>query len=151
MKERIADLLEGLHPFQEFSYPELEVVARYLMPQVARKGEVIFNEGDPGSFMLILVKGSMAIYKGGEHGQQLLSSEGKGRIVGEMSLLDHERRSATCIANADCEFLTFNPEGLKKLVSEYPALAYRFMFCLAQILSRRLRRTSGMMADFLGD
>lgn len=151
MKESIADLLEGLHPFQEYSYPELEVVARYLMPQEARKGEVIFNEGDPGSFMLILVKGSMAIYKGGEHGQQLLSYEGKGRIVGEMSLLDHERRSATCIADADCEYLIFNNEGLRRLVSEYPALAYRFMFCLAQLLSRRLRRTSGMMADFLGD
>lgn len=151
MKESIADLLEGLHPFQEFSYPELEVVARFLLPQEARKGEVIFREGDPGSFMLILVRGSMAIYKGGEHGQKLLSYEGKGRIVGEMSLLDHERRSATCIADADCEFLTFNHEGLKKLVSAYPALAYRFMYCLAQLLSRRLRRTSGMMADFLGD
>lgn len=151
MKESIADLLEGLHPFQEYSYPELEVVARYLMPQEARKGEVVFSEGDTGSFMLILVKGRMAIHKGGEHGQKLLSYEGKGRIVGEMSLLDHERRSATCIADADCEFLIFNDAGLKRLVSEYPALAYRFMFCLAQMLSRRLRRASGMMADFLSD
>ena len=41
-------------------------------------------------------------------------------------------------------------ENLKKFSAEHPGLAYRFMFCLARQLSRRLRRVSGMMADFLG-
>jgi len=151
MSTSIADLLDGLHLFGDFAYPELDVVGRFMMPQSAKKGEVIFNEGDPGSFMLILIKGSISILKGGEHGQQLLSCEGRGRIVGEMALLDRERRSATCVVENDCEYLSFNQEGLRRLAAEYPSLAYRFMFCLAQILSRRLRRTSGMMADFLGD
>jgi CRP/FNR family cyclic AMP-dependent transcriptional regulator len=151
MSTSIADLLDGLNLFGDFSYPELGVVGRFMMPQSAKKGEVIFYEGDPGSFMLILTKGSISILKGGEHGQQLLSCEGRGRIVGEMALLDRERRSATCVVENDCEYLSFNQEGLRRLAAEYPSLAYRFMFCLAQILSRRLRRTSGMMADFLGD
>ncbi|MCX7173962.1 MAG: cyclic nucleotide-binding domain-containing protein [Proteobacteria bacterium] len=151
MKNNIADLLDGLNFFKEFSYPELTVIGKFLMLQSALKGTTIFQEGDPGSFMLILIKGSISIYKGGEHGQHLLSSESKGRIVGEMALLDHERRSATCVVDQDCEYLTLNQEGLKKLAAEYPALAYRFMFCVAQLISRRLRRTSGMMADFLAD
>lgn len=151
MKNSIADVLDGLNLFADFSYPELGVVGRYMMPQSAKKGEAIFSEGDPGSFMLILTQGNMSILKGGENGQQLLSCEGRGRVVGEMALVDRERRSATCVANDDCEYLTFNQEGLKRLAAEYPSLAYRFMFCLAQILSRRLRRTSGMMADFLGE
>jgi len=151
MKNNIADLLDGLNFFKEFSYPELTVIGKYLMLQSAPKATTIFQEGDPGSFMLILIKGSISIYKGGEHGQRLLSSESKGRIVGEMALLDHERRSATCVVDQDCEYLTLNQEGLKKLATEYPALAYRFMYCVAQLISRRLRRTSGMMADFLSD
>lgn len=151
MKTSIADILDGLNLFVDFSYPELGVVGRFMMPQSAKKGEIIFNEGDPGSFMLILTQGNISIFKGGEHGQQLLSCEGRGRIVGEMSLLDRERRSATCVASSPCEFLTFNQEGLKRFAAEYPSLAYRFMYCLAQVLSRRLRRTSGMMADFLGE
>lgn len=150
-KNSIADLLDGLNFFKEFAYPELAVIGRYLMLQSSPKGTTIFQEGDPGSFMLILVKGSISIFKGGEHGQHLLSSETRGRIVGEMALLDHERRSATCIVDSDCEYLTLNQDGLKKLAADYPALAYRFMYCLAQLISRRLRRTSGMMADFLGD
>lgn len=151
MKTSIADMLDGLNLFVDFTYPELEVVGRYMMPQSATKGKVIFHEGDPGSFMLILTQGSISILKGGERGQQLLSCEGRGRIVGEMALLDHERRSATCVADSDCEFLSFNQEGLRRFAAECPLLAYRFMYCLAQVLSRRLRRTSGMMADFLGD
>ncbi|MFA7270506.1 MAG: cyclic nucleotide-binding domain-containing protein [Sterolibacterium sp.] len=151
MANSIADLLDGLNLFVDFSYPELGVVGRYMMPQSAKKGEIIFHEGDPGNFMLILTRGSISILKGGENGQQLLSCEGRGRIVGEMALLDRERRSATCVVDSDCEYLSFNQDGLRRLAAEYPLLAYRFMFCLAQILSRRLRRTSGMMADFLGD
>lgn len=147
---KIADLLDELELFRDFSFQELEIIALYLRLEEVPKDAVVFNEGDPGTYMLILVKGSISIFKGGEHGRQLLSLETSGRIVGEMSMLDQERRSATCIAATDCELLTLSGDNLKLLAAERPVIAYRFMFCLARLLSRRLRRTSGMMADFLG-
>lgn len=150
MSQTIADQLEGLPLFQAFSYAELRAISRYLIPHKADKGEIIFREGDAGNFMLILISGRIGIIKGGEHGQQLLSYEGRGRIVGEMALLDHEKRSATCTVEENCELLKLSHEGLDKLANDHPALAYRFMHCLALLLSRRLRRTSGIMADFLG-
>ena len=149
MSNKIADLLDDLDFFREFAYPELETVSRYLVYMRSGKGEVVFNEGDPGSHMVILVEGRMSIAKGGESGHHLLCYEGKGRIVGEMALLDRERRSATCVAESDCEFLTLDHEGLERLAADYPSLAYRFMFCLARLLSRRLRRTSGVLAEYL--
>lgn len=148
---KIADLLDDLELFREFSYQELEWIAPYLQLEALTAGQVIFSEGDLGNYMLILIDGSISIFKGGEHGRQLLSHESRGRIVGEMAMLDQERRSATCIAQTDCELLTLSSENLKKFASERPGIAYRFMFCLARLLSRRLRRASGMMADFLGN
>ncbi|MFZ3286632.1 MAG: cyclic nucleotide-binding domain-containing protein [Telluria sp.] len=148
---KIADLLDELDFFQEFSYPELERIARYLGLKQVPAGELIFREGDPGNYMLILTDGSMAVLKAGENGRQVLSHESRGRIVGEMAMLDMETRSATCIAETNCELLILNSESLKKFAAEHPGLAYRFMFCLARQLSRRLRRVSGMMADFLGN
>jgi CRP-like cAMP-binding protein len=68
-----------------------------------------------------------------------------------MALIDQERRSATCRAESDCELLTISTESLHKLSVEHPRLAYRFMFCLARLLSRRLRRTSGMLVEYLPD
>ena len=82
---------------------------------------------------------------------QLLSQEGRGRIVGEMSLLDNELRSATCIAEEHCELLTMTQESLKKLAQEHTAVAYHFMLHLARFLSKRLRRVSGMMADYMSE
>lgn len=146
---KIADLLDGLELVQDFTYPELEMIAGYLALEEAAKGKVIFQEGDPGNFMMIVIEGRIAIYKGGEHGRQLLSSEMKGRLVGEMSVLDHEPRSATCIAETDCALLILTSHNLKKMALEHPMLAYHFMASLARLLSRRLRRASALMADFL--
>jgi len=148
---KIADLLDGLDLFKDFAYPELEVIGGFLQLQSVRQGATIFDEGDPGNYMLILVEGRISIIKGGEHGGQLLSHETPGRIIGEMSLLDQERRSATCVADTECELLSLTNDNLKRLSSTHPLIAYRFMFCLARLLSRRLRRVSGMMADLLGN
>ena len=148
---KIADILDELDLFQDFPYSELEIVGRYLHLEDIVKGAEIFREGDPGTYMLILVEGSISIFKGSEHGRQLLSHEERGRIIGEMAMLDQERRSATCVAETDCELLTLSGEKLKLFAAEHPAVAYRFMFCIARLLSRRLRRVSGMMADFLGN
>lgn len=151
MSGKIADLLDGLELFKDFSYPELRTVATYPVCHRIKKGDVVFSEGDAGDHMLILVEGTLAVYKGGEQGRHMLSYEGRGRVVGEMALIDRERRSATCIAATDCELLTLSTEALDRLAHEYPVLAYRFMFALARLLSRRLRRTSGMLVEYLTD
>ena len=149
MSEKIANLIDGLDFFSGFPFRELETVSRYLTYVEVAKGETLFNEGDAGNNMLILIDGRISIYKAGENGAHLLSYEGKGRIIGEMALLDHERRSASCVADTPCQMLTLNQDGLDRLARDYPALAYRFMHSLARLLSRRLRRTSGILAEHL--
>lgn len=149
MSREMADLLDGLDLFAGFSYPELQLIGRFVSYQGLKRGEAVFREGDPGSFMLILVEGQLSIYKGGEHGQRLLSYEGRGRVVGEMALIDRERRSASCMVDRDCLFVTLDHAGLDGLAEEAPALAYRFMLSLARLLSKRLRRTSGLLVEHL--
>ena len=146
---KIADLLDGLDFISDFAYPDLELLAKFVTHHQMDKGSVLFEEGDPGDFMLIVVQGRIAIFKGGEHGRQLLSTEMRGRIIGEMAMIDQERRSATCVSETDCELLILTHTNMQCMAKEHPAVAYHFMSSLARILSRRLRRTSGMMADFL--
>lgn len=149
MSERIADLIDGLDFFQGFAYRELEVLARYMLYVEYAAGAALFEEGDAGNHMLILIDGRIGIYKTGENGAHLLSHEGKGRIVGEMALLDRERRSAACRAETACQVLQITHDALDRLAEAHPALAYGFMRSLARLLSRRLRRTSGLLAEHL--
>ena len=151
MSAKIADLLDGLELFKDFSYPELRTIAAYLSYRNIKQDEVVFNEGDAGTYMLILVEGKLAVFKGGESGSHLLSYEGRGRVVGEMALIDQERRSATCKAQTECEFMTLATDDLDRMAMEHAGLAYRFMYALARLLSRRLRRTSGMLVEYLND
>ena len=149
MTNDTADILDGLELFKDFSYPELNTIGHFLTRSAVKSGEAVFNEGDPGTYMLILVEGRLSIIKGGEHGTRLLSHEGRGRIVGEMALLDQERRSASCIADTDCVMMTLDAASMQRMSQERPLLAYRFMQNLAKLLSRRLRRTSGMLVEYL--
>ncbi|MBZ0104076.1 MAG: cyclic nucleotide-binding domain-containing protein [Sulfuricella denitrificans] len=148
-ENKIAGLLDGLDLFQGLSYPELECISRYMTFNTAPKGEVVFHEGDPGSYMLVLIEGRMEVSKSGDGGFHLLSYEGRGRVLGEMALLDREQRSATCVAATDCDMLTINQEGMERMAQEFPAIAYKLLFIVARLLSRRLRRTSGILTDFL--
>lgn len=149
MSQKIADLIDGLEFFQAFPFRDLEILSGYFGQMSVAKDDVIFNEGDPGTFMLILIEGRISIYKTSDSGRHLLSHEVRGRIVGEMALLDQERRSAQCVAETACELLTITQAGLEKLAEEHPHLAYRFMHSLARLLSKRLRRTSGVLAEYL--
>jgi CRP-like cAMP-binding protein len=151
MTAKIADLLDGLELFKDFTYPELKTIAGYLSYRCVKQDEIVFNEGDAGNYMLILVEGTLAVFKRGEVGRHLLSYEGRGRVVGEMALIDHERRSATCMATTDSELMTLAIDGLQRMAAEHPGIAYRFMNALAYLLSRRLRRTSGKLVEYLAD
>jgi hypothetical protein len=45
--------------------------------------------------------------------------------------------------------LLLSGDALAQMSKDAPLLAYRFMFNLAKLMSRRLRRTSGMLVEFL--
>ncbi len=64
---KIADLMDGLDFVSDFAYPELEMLAKFVTHHELAKGNIIFEEGDPGNFMLIVVQGRISIFKGGEH------------------------------------------------------------------------------------
>lgn len=149
MSSYLADLLDELELFHGFfSFPELKCMSSCMNIISAKKDDVIFREGEKGGYMLILLEGKMQVSKSGDGGLHLLSFEGKGRVLGEMALIDHETRSATCVAAVDCEMVSLSADNLEKLVAEHPRIAYKLMFVLARLLSRRLRRTSALLADF---
>ena len=62
------------------------------------------------------------------------------QFFGEMSLIDHEPRSASAIARTDCKLLVLNQHRFNFFVDEIPFFAINVMKKMAD----RLRRTSRM-------
>ena len=152
MPVEISELLRQLEFFHGYSDGNLQTISHYLTRSTVPKGAIIFREGDPGSFMLFIVDGQVSVYKDSGNGAiHLLSQQGSGQTVGEMALIDSSFRSATCVAERACDILAMTDQALARLVSDHPTVAFQFAISLAKLLSKRLRQTSGELADFVID
>lgn len=96
--------------------------------------DVIFREGDPGHSVLILEHGAAEVLIGPE--QQRVRRLRRGDVIGEISLLTGEPRSATIRATVDTQVVEIPREAMTAVLSEHPVLLTN----LSRILSRRLAR-----------
>lgn len=98
-------------------------------------GEIVFQEGDDGSNMVLIQAGHVAVLKGNLDSPIVLTHRLSGEIVGEMALLEDRPRSATVVALDVVQTLSVERAPLRKLLGKYPELAMSLM----STLSARLR------------
>lgn len=150
-KDRLCDLLESIQILNDFSRKEIETLAAYIHAYQAPANTVVFREGKRSSFMCLLAKGKMNVYKeAGSHEQKRLAVIRPGKTIGEMSLIDALPPSATVIASDDSILLLLTKQSFERMEEQHPRLGLRVMHKLAQLISHRLRQTSGVLIDYLG-
>src|SRR5689334_21411647 len=77
----------------------LQEVAAACRPRRFERGEVLFDEGDPAEALVILRSGRVKVVLVGANGEEtILHVAGPGEVLGELSLVDDEPRSATAVA-----------------------------------------------------
>ena len=88
--------------------------------------------------------------EGAGHEAKQIGSAGVGRIIGEMSLIDGEPRSASVVADVPTTLVVLTGEGFARLSSDVPRLAVKILLKISKLISQRLRQTSGALVDHLG-
>jgi small-conductance mechanosensitive channel len=86
-------------------------------------GEKIIEQGKPGKSMYILADGSAEVKV--EHNGELVrvGRLGQGDCFGEISLLTGEPRTATVVAESDCEVVKIEKSAMRALLLQQPRLA----------------------------
>ena len=112
-------------------------------------GDTIFREAEPAHEMFVLLDGEVEVVKksrlGREHRIALL---GPSDCFGEMSVIDMMPRSATVRAVAPSRLLRISSEDMDALY-RYDLKSYALITLnIARDLSRRLRVSDGILADF---
>lgn len=149
-KELIGEMIAGTNLFSSLPADEVELLAGYLQGYRIASGTIVFREADPGSFMFLLIRGEMEIYKADAAGMlQGLVNVTNGNTVGEMSIIDQQPRSATCIAKEDSLALVLSRTDFEKILADHQPLAIQLLSRIARLLSQRLRAQNGQMADFM--
>ena len=114
---------------------ELDEVLASMRAVTFESGEQICREGEPGTSLFVIVDGlADVLYPGGRATEVRL---GSGDVIGEMSLVTGESRSATVIAPIQTSALELDAETFAELLVRYPIVPAN----LSQVVSRRLART----------
>ncbi|GFM50892.1 cyclic nucleotide-binding domain-containing protein [Pseudomonas capsici] len=146
LNNAIRDMLLDCGLFDTLLPADYLTVAGYFSISDIQEGQSIFNEGDAGTFMCIIDRGTVSVQKLNPEGQQVeIATLRRGRAFGEMAVLDGERRSASCIAASDCQLLNLGKDSLDKMLEEAPKIAAKIIRALAISLSRRLRMVDGQL------
>ena len=126
-------LLSGLEVEERNLVLQLTEVRRY-----SRRQTVVW-EGEEGGALFVVLSGYLKAITAGADGQELLLSiMGPGEVFGELSLLDGQPRSASCVALEPAEVAVLEREPFMKLLERSPRLAIG----LLRVLSQRLRNLS---------
>ncbi len=111
-----------------------------------RKGEVLFNEGEPGDSLYIVLSGRIKVGRRAADGRQnLIALMGPSDMVGELSLFDPGPRTATATAVVDSRLARLRKHALRPWLTNRPEIAEQ----LLRVLARRLRRTNNTVADLI--
>jgi CRP-like cAMP-binding protein len=114
---------------------------------VAANRELMAQE-EYGSFMVVLLSGTVAVDRDQQWGERVRLSEARpGEILGEMSLLDSGKRFSHCITLTDCEIAVLGAEALDEMMSVRAPLAASLIALLARKMSLRLRAVGARLSD----
>ena len=130
--------------FQGMTIDQLKVLANVCEEQHFDQDARIFNEGEAGGTLYVVVNGKVAIEQEKRKGSfARLSTIEAHSYFGEMSLFDASPQPASAIAVQDTLTLLVRREPLLALIRQQPELSLE----LIKVLNNRLREANTRVAD----
>ena len=129
-----------------------DVLARFsekLKPIRVMPGDVLFKEGDPARELYVVIDGEVEVLKKSRRSRDVrVAILGPNDSFGEKSIIDVQPRSATVRALGPSRLLKMTSEDLDQLYRNDLKSYALITLNIARDLSRRLRVTDGILADF---
>jgi CRP/FNR family cyclic AMP-dependent transcriptional regulator len=137
------DQLARVSFFDGLTREALALIAQVTTEESHGLGTRIFQYGDPGDKLFIIMEGKVRIYREvSGMGEEALAVLGAGEVFGEMALLDEAPRSAGAIAHERCRLLVITKDAFDDLLFLHKSLAYEVLWSCVRVLSGRLRETN---------
>lgn len=124
-------------------------LAEKLKPIRVMPGDLLFKEGDPARELYVVIDGEVEVLKKSRRSRDVrVAILGPNDSFGEMSIIDVQPRSATVRALGPSRLLKMTSEDLDQLYRNDLKSYALITLNIARDLSRRLRVTDGILADF---
>jgi two-component system nitrate/nitrite response regulator NarL len=128
----IGERLDVIHDMQLQSVADGGCLVEWLLPDIKhesrRKGELLFQKGDPADVLYYVQSGAVALHELGTEVQA-------GELLGEVGVFAPQRvRTSSARCMVDTRLFRLTAEQVKRLYFENPRLAYY----LTRVIARRL-------------
>jgi CRP/FNR family transcriptional regulator, cyclic AMP receptor protein len=133
--------LSKLFLFETLSHGELKIVNSLLHERDYLKGEIIFDAGEDGQALYIILSGKILICHQGEPVSGKIAELEPGRLFGELALLDNSPRSTQTRALEDTSLAVFFRQDFLGLLDTHAVITSKISLQLAKHIGKRLRET----------
>ena len=131
------------HPiFARFDPRALRTLAARCSSVAFPAGETIMQQGERGSFALVILEGEVDVYVEIPAGLIHMATLGQDRIVGELGGFTDAPRTATIVARSAVAALRVDRDNLMSMVAEFPSIGIEIIGELGQ----RLHSTNQSLA-----
>jgi len=137
--------LKGMALLQALTAAEFDVIAAIVRRREFASGGDLFHEGDAGDGLYLVVSGDINVIKQGPGGEHLLAKLGPGAVLGEMSLITSDTRSATGRALAEAVVLHLPLAEFRALLDSGSTAALKITHAIAEVLARRLATMNSLV------
>jgi len=129
-------VLSSTRLFQDLDEPTLRDLAAELETVFLPGGDRLFQQGDTGDALYVILNGRLRVVVQQEDGQDKTVGEvGQGESVGEMAILTEETRSASVYAVRDSNLIKLSKPGFNRFKQQHPGILEQVI----QLLIRRIR------------
>jgi CRP/FNR family transcriptional regulator len=130
--------------FQGMTIDQLKILASLCEEKFFEKNKPIFNNGDPGGVLYVVVNGRVGIEQEKRAGSfARLADVDAYSYFGEANFFDNSPRSTSAVAARDTLLLQLRREPVIELIRQNPNLALE----LINALSDRLRENNTRVAE----
>lgn len=148
--EQVGDLISKTKLFGVLDRLDINLLASYMSLYKAKDKDIIITEGEDGDYMLLVVEGSIDVLKQDtQHCMKHITTVKPGTIVGEMAVIDGEKRFATCIASAPSVLAVLTRDALVQIIDNEPKLGSKILVQLLAMMSEHLRETGAKLVGYL--
>lgn len=125
--------------FSKLTPEQHKKVMKYFHSKTMQKGEMLFQRGDIGDQIYLVMRGEVdALLPYGKGFYRRVAAFGPGTFLGEVSFLEKGKRTTDARVAREADLLYIDHESFSKLRHEDPEVAIEMLKALGKSLSRHL-------------
>ena len=149
-KNKLYEYITNSILLADLTHSDVMAMSNWFKVYKVAKGSEIITEGEKEPSLCILSEGKLDVLKEtSEYKRKKIATILPGRSFGEMGLIDGQPHSASIIASEESIILLITMANFNQLVLDHPPLGNKLLHAIANMMSLRLRQTTGQLADYI--